>query len=180
VPDRKRTRAKTRPNALPLVQSTLLDEGEMSLESIRRAFVRDFYDSWDSVAANRAAEGRGNFMYAFMATSYLEWAGTIAAQDPAVATRFATELGHRDRHHFARLPAPWRSKPTRWFPAADAGNQNHLLWAVFDLVRNGIAHRYQQMDAVLSDGRFRVQIVGAEARAYRGAGRRPRDPLATV
>lgn len=152
-----------RSRALPLVRKTAENDGEMSLESVRRAFVRDFHDSWNAVARDPDATGRGNFMYAFMATNYLEWATTVAHQDPRVAKRFARELRNTDRRYFKKLPTNWAVKPPRWFPTSPAGSQQHLLWALFDLVRNGIAHRYQQIDAVLDDdARFRVQVTGAQ------------------
>lgn len=162
----------SRPSGLPLVTATP-DEGDMALAIVHTAFLYDFRDSWDSVAANPRARGRGNFMYAFMATNYLEWAATIARQDSAVAKRFATALGQRDKHYFRKLPVAWRARPPQWFPATASGLQDHALWAVFDLVRNGLAHRYQQIDAQLPDGRFRVQIVGAEHQVFRDGQRRP-------
>jgi hypothetical protein len=145
----------------------------MALEAVRRGFVSDFYDSWDSLAASRTATGRGNFMYAFMATNYLEWAARVASQNHAVAVRLASELYGSDGHYFAKLPPGWPTKPAKWFPPSKDGNQDHWLWVVFDLVRNGIAHRYQQMDADLADGHFRVLLVGAEKRAFRPGGVRP-------
>lgn len=170
--------SRGRLRALPLVRKTAENDGEMSLGTIRTAFVRDFYDSWNALARDREATGRGNFMFAFMATNYLEWAATVAHQSPEVAKAFARELRRVDSNYFKKLPTSWPTKPPRWFPPS-RGIQQHLLWALFDLVRNGIAHRYQQIDAVLNDGaRFRVQLTGAQVPATPGAEtRRSRDHL---
>jgi hypothetical protein len=150
----------------------------MSLSSVHAAFVHDFRDAWDAVAAYPRARGRGNFMFAFMATNYLEWAARIAAQDDRTRTRLADELGAADVRYFKKLPGMWPVRPEPWFPAGRRGIQATVLWAIFDLVRNGIAHRYQQIDAVLDgDARFRVQVVGADRAAYRLGDARPPDYL---
>jgi hypothetical protein len=169
-----KSKKRQRPRGMPLVVETTANHGEMSLASVREAFVSDFYDSWTALAAQPNATGRGNFMYAFMATNYLEWASTIAHQDPTVAQSFAAALAGRDRHSFMKLPAPWPQRPRNWFPFAGDVGGDRFLWAVFDLVRNGLAHRYQQIDAVLTDGRFRVQIIGAAAQPYQADRERPR------
>jgi hypothetical protein len=48
-------------------------------------------------------------------------------------------------------------------PSIGGGDpHSHLLAAIFNLIRNGQAHQYQQMRAVLSDGsNFRIGLTGA-------------------
>jgi hypothetical protein len=59
--------------------------------------------------------------------------------------------------------------------------QHQLLWALFDLIRNGQAHRYQQIPVVLTDGRqFMIGHGGADLTldCLRRRGRAESDHLA--
>ena len=134
---------------------------------IRSAFVNDFRTAWNAVARTRTAPGRGNFMFALAAATYLEWAATLATQDTTIARAFADGLDHVEPRYFSELPVARREKVPTWFPRRNGSTGDPILWAVFDLVRNGLGHKYQQSDAELSDGsRLRIQLTGAEHPAY--------------
>jgi hypothetical protein len=122
----------------------------------------DFRATWDAVAGLPAEVGsRGNFMFARQAMSLIELAGRTAAADSS--GRALTDLSHAqeaiDRRYFTLLPGPC-ARPgmnrgqVEWTlplkPSAQP-QEAQLLWALFDLVRHGQAHQYQQIMVELND-----------------------------
>ncbi len=148
------------------------DPGDLPSEHVYRAFVEDFEGAWLSVERCRPA-GRGNFLFALLAMDFLEWCGRVTAAHPDARTMFREALAAADRVYFTQLPAQWRGeKPTPMFPIG-----REFLWVVFNMVRHGLAHRYVQVDADLSDMRMRVQITGPDRPLYRAGAPRPPDYL---
>jgi len=132
--------------------------------------IGDFETAWDAVAGQADPASRGNFMFGKQAMALLELACRICKGDPsgAALADFGKELYARDPRYFWKLPGPV------WAPAArtradltlpkfgGVDPHSHLLAAIFNLIRNGQAHQYQQMRAVLSDGsNFWITLTGA-------------------
>ena len=121
-------------------------------ETLYSFMAGDFEDAWNSVAWNPSAKSRGNFMFARQAMCILEFASRLCWGDAASSaiSDFSSELHKIEPKCFTRLPGfcadfdefdlPYRST-----------KGDELLWAIFDLIRNGQAHQYQQIVADLSD-----------------------------
>lgn len=132
--------------------------------------IGDFEATWDALASDSTPGHRGNFLFARHAVGLLEAACRLCKGDAtgdAIAS-FAGALEKRDRRYFTRLPGPcWAPNPrTRQafdLPSLGPDPDNQVVAALFNLIRNGQSHQYQQMGAVFADGRqFRISLTGAE------------------
>lgn len=127
--------------------------------------VKDFEGAWDSLARNPAQDiGRGNFMFARQAMTLLEWVGRLCASDPSALQDFSSELCNIEPRYFTALPGSCGTIRDFAFPAC--GSQPYdetLLFCMFDLIRNGQAHQYQQIVVRLQDNHdFAFEITGAQ------------------
>jgi hypothetical protein len=143
---------------------------------IVKFIIGDFEDAWDAVAGTPPkpqADGsnglsRGNFMFSRQATTLLEVACRLCFSDPSGAAikDFTDEIERRDRRYFTPLPGTcWSPQNPVEFhlPSRSTPPYADLLAALFDVIRNGQAHLYQQIRAQLSDSRdFAVCLTGAE------------------
>lgn len=124
----------------------------------------DFKSAWNSLASNPVSSiGRGNFMFARQAMNLLEFACRLCDRDPAhqAINDLSKELLRMESRYFTELPARCVASD---FMLPHNGNTtgNLLLWTLFDLIRHGLAHQYQQMIVTLSDGKhFSVTLTGA-------------------
>lgn len=148
---------------------------------------RDFQAAWDGVAANDSGDlGRGNFLFGFLATALLEWACRLCrVNNPPnhLIHELAAALKQRDSRYFTPLPPTIKVRGRRDafdLPTIGGDDSNPLLWAVFVLVRNGLAHHYQQLPALLDDGRYLwISLRGAEyGETFERLERRRSDHLA--
>jgi hypothetical protein len=139
-------------------------------EEIHRFIVEDFKGAWNSVAANPDTSiGRGNFMFARQAMNLLEFGSMLCAGDPshAALTDFSNCLHQIEPKYFTQLPSPCASTTGVVLPHLGNTSGNLLLWALYDLIRNGLAHQYQQILVQLSDGNyFFITLTGAAHRKY--------------
>src|SRR5262245_54983704 len=116
----------------------------------------DFEDAWNSLAANIAANNRGNFMFARQAMGLLEWAARLCAGDTTgvAVSDLSNALMQREPKYFTQLPGVCADFDEFDLPCAPGIQpQRQLLWTLFDLARNGQAHQYQQIVLDLTDGR---------------------------
>jgi len=137
----------------------------MSSGDIYRAITSDFESSWNalSLIPERVAPGRGNFMFARQGVTLLEWAARLASSGRGRTwTRaIANELYQIEPKYFAVLPGPCGDNSDFRLPSVGPNPCNQLLWAVFDLIRNGGAHQYQQITVLLPNRReFSVSVTG--------------------
>lgn len=131
--------------------------------------VGDFEAAWDSLAANDGPAHRGNFMFAMQAMVLLELACRVCANDQSgnSIVRLSAELHHRESRYFAILPGKVPLPKAFRLPSRSETPERELLPAIFDLVRHGHVHQYEQMRAKLADGtEFGVSIAGAELGRY--------------
>jgi hypothetical protein len=132
--------------------------------------IGDFEAAWQAMTSDPRPGHRGNFMFARQAVTLLEVAARLCKSDnTGQALRdFGAELQRREPRYFTRLPAScWspaqRTRQAFELPSHGPDPDNQLMAALFNLVRDGQAHQYQQMRAVMSDGRsLRISLTGAE------------------
>jgi hypothetical protein len=103
-------------------------------------------------------------MFGRQAMNLLEFACRLYEDDPTGQARidFSKELNSIESRYFTTLPSP--STSTKEFTLPHLGNTNGdlLLWSLFDLIRHGLAHQYQQIIVDLNDGHHHfVQLTGA-------------------
>ena len=145
--------------------------------------VGDFEATWDSLAANPAPQYRGNFAFAMQSMILLEVACRVCDSDSSGSSLrvLSEELAKRERRYFTTIPLSVSLPKKFQLPHVSPDPSRELLAVLFDLVRNGQAHQYQQMRAKLSDGvEFGISITGAESGAILSrtfAAGRPRDHL---
>ena len=110
----------------------------------------DFESAWNCLAARKEDDvGRGNFMFALQATILLEWASRLCERDANALSDLARELRTLRPRYFLSMPGE-SSLPGFVLPNIGAP-KTQLLTFIFDLVRNGQSHRYQQISASLAD-----------------------------
>jgi hypothetical protein len=128
--------------------------------------VSDFEGAWNCIAARDGAIGRGNLMFARHAMTLLEWVALLAGADVSgrALGALAEALKAINPRYFTTLPGPCADPG--WFDLPSVPGsppESQLLWALFDLVRNGLAHQYLQITAELTcGGMFGVALSGAD------------------
>ncbi len=153
--------------------------------------IGDFESAWEAIAHLPGPIPRGNFLFARQALTLLEVACRLCKPDTSgkALQDFSNELAKRDARYFTPLPgACWNprgtpKKPAEFtLPSQSATPAYELIAALFDLIRNGQAHQYQQIRVELTDGRdFQFSLTGAEHQLYLHrsfAGGRPVEHLA--
>jgi len=125
--------------------------------------VGDFRDTWNSLCWNPMARSRGNFLFGSFTMVMLEWSSRLAASDPTrqALARLSNQLAAIEPRYFTPLPNRCADPRDFELPAFGQNPQAQLLWAIFDLIRNGQAHQYQQIIVTLTDGRnFAIGLSG--------------------
>jgi hypothetical protein len=158
---------------------------DLSESRIYEFIVSDFEGAWNSIAGNPNHKiGRGNFMFANQAMNLLEFAARLYNDDRTgkVHGIFSAELNKIEPRYFTLLPSSCVGKNNEFIlPHMGDTSGKTLLWVLFDLIRNGLAHQYQQIIVNLTDKkRFYVSLaIGAEHARYLNitAGSRPVDHL---
>ncbi len=132
--------------------------------------VNDFESAWDCLAASQSAKGRGNFMFARQAMTLLEFAARLCSDDTSggAVKEFSEALHDIEPKYFTPLPGVCSNLSTEFeLPHIGPDPQRQLIWAMFDLIRHGQAHQYQQIVVALTDGvDFQFTITGASAGQY--------------
>ena len=112
----------------------------------------DFIGAWNSLAANPDNNiARGNFMFGRQAMNLLEFAARLYKNDATgnAIRDYSSELFKIESKYFTSLPSPCASATDFVLPHNRNTSGNLLLWALFDLVRHGLAHQYQQLSVSL-------------------------------
>src|SRR2546428_766643 len=129
--------------------------------------VGDFEDAWTALAATPGPLHRANFMFARQAMTLLEFAARLCKGDHsgAAVRDLSKELEKIEPKYFTPLPGPCLGAGDEYeLPSSVAApRENQLLWALFNLIRHGQAHQYQQMAVKLTDGKhLLISLTGAE------------------
>jgi hypothetical protein len=126
-------------------------------------------------------------MFGFMAMNLLEFICRLCNADPSntALLNFSVELKKIEPKYFTHLPNDPSNSLLRikkngfTLPYVDPNNKNNLLLtAIYDLIRNGVAHQYDQpiVDLLLDKKKFYVIVTGAKF-GRRIDGRMSRNPL---
>ena len=116
-------------------------------KEIYQFIVNDFRGAWDSVAANNNQNiGRGNFMFALQAMNLLEFGSRLCADDSKLLHDFSN-----DPKYFTIFPGPCGLTTEFDLPYIGNNKCDSSLCAIFDLIRNGHGHQYQQIIVDLTD-----------------------------
>ncbi len=128
----------------------------------------DFESAWRALVRlpDNAVTGRGNFMFGWLAMTLLEWAARLCVNDKSggALRDVSTALGSIDPKYFTLLPGPCARPKDFDLPYETANGQAEaqLLWALYDMIRHGQAHQYQQILVGLNDSKdLHTQLVGA-------------------
>jgi hypothetical protein len=132
------------------------------LLTIFKFITGDFEVAWKAITKGG---GGCNYLLGLLAMIFLEWVMNICKLDETEKAhkRFFEELNLLDQRYFVRLPAPYGNKPPSFFPSPINGVPKAQVFLVmlFDLVRNGTAHSYDQV-AYLADGKHLLaKMLGA-------------------
>ncbi len=103
-------------------------------------------------------------MFGRQSMNLLEFAARLCDGDPTgrALTAFSTELKKIEPKYFTALPSPCPAPSDFTLPHDGNTTGSLLLWALFDLIRHGLAHQYQQIIVTLTDGKkFYIQLTGA-------------------
>lgn len=126
----------------------------------------DFEAAWNTLAQNQAVSSRGNFVFAMQCMILLEVACRLCKSDGSgnALTDFSTQLATRDPRYFTCLPGSCYTTSTEFqLPSTGTNPECELIGVLFDLIRNGQAHQYQQIRVQLTDGAdFQISLTGAE------------------
>jgi hypothetical protein len=126
------------------------------------AITGDFQAAWDALAAVDAAEPhRGNYMFCRQAMMLLEWMCRLTRNAPKVRDAFGTELKKLDARYFTPLPGVAMTVDGEFRLPGNPFPKQPLIWLLFDLVRHGQAHQYDNIILSRSDGNFDVGLSGA-------------------
>ncbi len=132
-------------------------------ESIYQFIKGDFTSLWDSLALNKNPSNGGNFTFALLDMILLEFVARYCSADKSgkAITDFSSKLNEIEPKYFTEIPNFSASKTIKKLrlPSLN-GNYNELIHLLFDLIRNGQAHHYQQIIADLNDTRLVITISG--------------------
>ena len=138
----------------------------LDAQTIYQFIVEDFKGAWNSLAQNPSGKiGRGNFMFARQATILLEFAARLCTTDKSGSAlkELSAELFRIEPKYSTCLPGACVSTTGFTLPYTNSEDGDELLWVIFDLVRHGQAHQYQQIKVTLNDEvDFQISLTGAE------------------
>jgi hypothetical protein len=139
-------------------------------ETLFQFVCADFRKAWDAMASVDFDTGvGGNFMFAGQAMTLLELICRVAAADESGDTlaEFSAQLVRRDPNLFTWLPGGPPENPRHFTLPSSSGAGEPKRWqlisVLFDLIRNGQAHQYQQIPVTLTDGAvLNISISGVQ------------------
>jgi hypothetical protein len=139
---------------------------DLPISTIVDFIIGDFEATWTALAADPRPGNRGNFLFALQAVVLVEVASRLCASDASGAAlgEFSAQLVAREPRYFTPLPGACFGGSSEFtLPYFGPNPSCQLLAALFDLIRNGQAHQYQQIRVRLNDGvDFQVSLTGAE------------------
>jgi hypothetical protein len=147
-------------------------------QTIYDFITKDFKATWDSLASNPSNSiGRGNFMFGKQTMVLLEFLSRLCRTDKTgkALKDLSYALSAIDKKYFTQLPGNARRPRGFDLPYCTQQPQKELLWHIFDLVRNGQAHQYQQIKVELYNKKsFIITLTGAAYGSFLKNSRNPR------
>ncbi len=141
---------------------------ELNTKEIFTFLTNDFESAWNSLANNQSASGRGNFMFALLDMILLEFVSRLCSTDSSgeALKKFSEKLHYKDNRYFTKLPGICCKTQDFTLPYIHSQG-DELIWAIWDLIRNGQSHQYLQMLANLTDKTyFSITLTGAEFNCF--------------
>jgi hypothetical protein len=126
----------------------------------------DFECAWDALAEkpDGQAKNGGNFILALLGAILLERICQLCNRDAdgKAIDDFLSELRKSDPKYFTKLTGTCDAGRLK-LPSVDNGRAFRLLEAIWDLIRNGQAHIYQDVVVKLKEGKkWALMIRGVE------------------
>jgi hypothetical protein len=122
-------------------------------------------------------------MFGRQAMTLLEFASRLYTNDVTgiIQRNFSSELYKIEPKYFTLLPTSCATTTEFILPHKGDKSGRTLLWALFDLIRHGLAHQYQQIIVDLNNGKhFYISLTGADYGRYLDVAvklQRPREHL---
>ena len=142
----------------------------LTAKEISQFIIADFKSTWDSVAMNNNPNiGRGIFMFGRQAMTLLEFVSSLCSTDPSgkSLSNFSLELFRIEQKYFISMPGKCIKIKGFDLPFIQKSKGDPLIWCLFDLIRHGLAHQYQQIIANLKDNKlFAINLTGADFGSY--------------
>ncbi len=93
-------------------------------------------------------------MFALLGVVLLEWACQLCKSDPTkqALEDFGKALQKLNPRYFTRLPAACEGSKNFTLPSIDSDPKRTLLAGIWDMIRNGQAHQYQDISVTLEGG----------------------------
>lgn len=140
----------------------------------------DFRSAWNALAEipETIAGHRGNFMFALQAMILLEWVCRLSSDDANALQDFSKALKQIEPGYFTQLdtgiPSPREFSP----PGIGPDPLKNLLSVLWDLIRNGNVHEYQDIFVTLTDGRhWALGLLGVKYKCSLAALSKERSSL---
>ncbi len=138
----------------------------LTVKEIFDFITKDFEGLWNSVAKNND-ENTG--IFGRQAMTVLEFVCRLCSKDTTrkEIKKLSNNLIRIQPKYFTILPAKCVSTADFSLPSIDESQNDPLLWSLFDLIRHGLSHQYQQIIANLNDGKqFYVKLTGPTFDCY--------------
>ena len=152
----------------------------LTKQEIFQFIIGDFRAAWNALTTIPRRKirdrSRGNFMFARQAMNLLEAAALLCSADPGSRTvpctgalkGFSDALHEIDPLYFTELPGPCSDPRDFRLPFRGSSPRSEMIWAMYDLIRNGLAHQYQQTIVELKDNvtpklHFGIELTGDNA-----------------
>jgi hypothetical protein len=142
-----------------------------STSEILEFITGDFTDAWNALAMVPESGGpwslrhRCNYLFAMHSMVFLEWICRLCKSDPTkrALQDFSNELNAIEPHYFTEIPNDCNTPGVFELPTIKRLSQKRLLLsALFDLLRNGLAHRYEEIIVPLMGGDLAIELLGAQ------------------
>jgi hypothetical protein len=137
----------------------------MTPKEIYGLITGDFESLWDSLSSTENSTYRGNFTFALLDMVLLEYISRACKQDQTgdLLRKFTVSLDSSDKRYFEVINGwPGLNPYGEYTIPYKTQEGKEVLSFLFDLIRNGQAHQYQQIIANLKDCSIAIRISGAE------------------
>jgi hypothetical protein len=145
-------------------------EKNLSVDEIFDFITKDFEGVWNSVVKNNDENiGKGNFIFGRQAMSLIEFVCRLCFNDTTgkEIKKISHNLNRIQPKYFTILPGKCVSTADFSLLTIDESQNDPLLWSLFDLIRHGLSHQYQQIIANLNDEKqFYVKLTGSTFDCY--------------
>lgn len=136
----------------------------MTLKDIYDNITGDFESLWNTLSSDKASKYRGNFTFALLDMILLEVISRVCKLDKSgnLLREFADCLYCSDKRYFGVINGWSGLKQNSDYTIPYKSQEGkEVLSFLFDLIRNGQAHQYQQIVVKLKDCSIVVTIYGA-------------------